>query len=168
MPEKKHTSDELRRASNHLWYEMGMFQGLVLGMGSGIAGEGNVLSNSLVESFAIHVRVLIHFFYTEIPHKDDVLAVHFFHESEDWNKHRPLETEILEVAKTRADKEVAHLTYLRLKVTPEMKTWNFKDIFNDLQRVLDKFIELVPRDNMGDVWDDTIRALNGDSEAADD
>ena len=161
MSKRKHTAKELRGSSNHLWYEMSMLQGLVRGMGSGIAGEGNVISNSLVEAFAIHVRVLIHFFYSDIPRKDDVLAEDFI---ENWSNTRPKITEILKVAKTRADKEVAHLTFARLKVTPEKKPWNFLELSNDLQVVINKFIELVPRDILGESWDDTIKALHDDTE----
>ncbi len=159
MSKRKHTTEELRKSSNHLHYELQMFQGLVRGMGSGIAGERNVISNSLVEAFAIHVRVLIHFFYSS-PIKDDVVAEDFI---ENWEI--PNMTEILEVAKDRADKEVAHLTFARLKVTPDQKGWNFLEISNDLQAVINKFIELVPREILGDRWEDTIGVLIGDDEA---
>ena len=161
MSKRKHTYEELRKSSNHLHYELQMFQGLVQGMASGIAGEKNVISNSLVEAFAIHVRILIHFFYSDNPQKDDVIAGHFI---ENWKTLAPKKTEVLKVAKTRADKEVAHLTFSRLKVTPEKKGWNFVEISNDLQVVINKFIELVPRDILGGRWGDTIRAINSDSE----
>ncbi len=141
-----------------------MYQSLVAGMGSGIAGVG-VINNALLEAFAIHVRVLIHFFYSDNPQKDDVVAEHFFEDSDDWKKQIPPKTEILNAAKKRADKEVAHLTYSRLKVTPEKKPWNFTEISNDLQVVVAKFIELVPRDILGDRWENTISALNGGDEA---
>lgn len=165
MPKRKHTTEELRGSSNHLWYEIWMYQSLVAGMGSGIAGVG-VINNTLLEAFAIHVRVLIHFFYSVNPKKDDVVAEHFFEDSQDWKRQIPPKTEILKAAKKRADKEVAHLTYSRLKVAPEKKPWNFMEISNDLQVVVSKFIKLCPRDILGDRWENTVSALNDNSEGA--
>ena len=73
-----HSIDKLKlqEASNHLWYEIWMFQTLVRGMSSGMAGEG-ALNNAILESFAIHVRALIHFFFDCDGQRDDVLAIHF-------------------------------------------------------------------------------------------
>ena len=51
-----------------------MFERLVQVMSSGIAGI-SIINNALLESFGIHLRVLIWFFYAENPHLDDVIAV---------------------------------------------------------------------------------------------
>lgn len=156
MTRSVRTQEELRQASNHLFYEIWMFQTLAQGMASGIAGQG-AINNSLLESFAIHVRALIGFFYSENPRIDDIIAEDFFPNPVDWQCKRPLKTEILDKAKKRADKEVAHLTYTRLDVTPEQKHWEFLKIFNDLQVPINIFLDNVPTDLLGSNWEDTKR-----------
>ena len=121
MKTKTRTEDQLRQASDHLYYEIMMFKSLAQGMASGIAGN-SVINNALLESFGIHVRALIGSFYAENPRDDDVIAEDFFSDPEDWQDTRPPKTEILEKAKKRADKEFAHLTYARLEVTPEPRS----------------------------------------------
>jgi hypothetical protein len=46
----------------------------------------------------------------------------------------------------RADKEIAHLTYTRLDVTPEKKQWEYLKIFNDLQIPIAIFLDNVSPD----------------------
>jgi len=120
--------EELCEASNHLFYEIWMFQALAQGMSSGIAGIG-AMNNSLLEAFAIHVRALIGFFYSENPRSDDIVAEDFFENEDVWKNLQPAKTETLGTAKKRADKEIAHLTYTRLDVTPEQKPWEYLKIF---------------------------------------
>lgn len=146
--------ERLKEASNHLWYEIWMFQELIKGSSS--TDNNQIITNALLESFAIHVRVLIHFFFNKSGQKDDVLAIHFFSDPSDWLDQSPPYTEILKKAKKRADKEVAHLTYFRQKVTPNKKPWNLIPIAKDLQQTIEKFFDLVSKDLLGERWDKTI------------
>jgi len=154
MAQVSRSYEELREASNHLYYEIWMFQSLAQGMASGIAGAGPI-NNSLLESFAIHVRALIGFFYSENPRTDDIIAEDFFENQNDWQRVRPLKTQILDTAKKRADKEVAHLTYNRLDVTPEQKPWEFLKIFDDLQAPIKIFLDNVSKDLLCSNWEAT-------------
>jgi hypothetical protein len=52
----------------------------------------------------------------------------------------------------RVGKEVAHLTYGRLAVTPEAKLWPFPEIAEALNGVLGVFIDSIPKDLLGDRW----------------
>lgn len=156
MPRSIRSQEELQKASNHLFYEIWMFQTLAQGMALGIAGQG-AINNSLLESFAIHVRALIGFFYAENPRNDDIIADDFFASPSDWQSLRPPKTEILDKAKRRADKEVAHLTYTRLDITPEQKHWDFLKIFNDLQDLIKLFLDNVTTDLLGSKWEDIKR-----------
>lgn len=165
MTARKHSANELRKASDHVWYEMWMFQSLVAGMGSGIAGQG-VINNALLESFAIHLRGLIHFFYAGNPQSDDVVAQDFFEDPETWRSGRPLKNEILQVAKKRADKEVAHLTYSRIDITPEDKLWDFVQLHEELQKAISAFIKDVPRELLGESWKETVERFDAGSESA--
>jgi hypothetical protein len=147
--------EKLKEASNHLWYEIWMFQELVKGPSS--TDSNQIISNALLESFAIHVRALIHFFFDKSGQKDDILALHFFSSPDDWIDQAPPYTDTLKEAKKRADKEVAHLTYTRQKVTPDKKPWQLTPIANDLQHAIEKFFELVPKELLGNRWDQTIK-----------
>ena len=151
------TEEELQQASNHLHYEILMFEALAQSMALGIAGRGNVINSAFLESFTIHVRVLIGFFYSENPREDDIIADDFFSISGEWQSIRPPKTELLDKAKRRADKEVAHLTYTRLDITPEQKNWEFVKIFNDIQVIVEVFLNNVPIDLLGSKWEDIQR-----------
>ena len=128
-----------------------------------IPAEKGWLQNALIESFVIHYRALFDFFYIE-PRSDDASAGHYFDSVEDWAawaEHgwaglRPPETELLQKSRKRAGKEIMHLTYTRLDVTPETKPWRFREITDDLNRVVQTFLDNVPRERLGDHWLQTV------------
>lgn len=92
-----------------------------------------------VESFAIHLRNLINFLYPYAPHDDDVCAKDFFIREENWEEIRPVLSEVLKIAKKRADKEVGHLTTLRQAGTPESKVWDVDGLTAELMPLIDFF-----------------------------
>jgi len=73
MSRKVRTEAELKEVSEHLHYEVCMLTSLARGIASGIAGQGPIL-NALLESFVVHVRVLMDFLYNKSPKPDDVIA----------------------------------------------------------------------------------------------
>lgn len=143
--------EELQESSNHLFYEVWMFTSLANGLASGIAGQGPI-ANALLESFVIHVRAIMDFLYADRPQPDDVIAEDFFASPEQWTRIRPALSESLSQAKRRAGKEIAHLTYARLDVTPETKPWRFSEIANEITTVMDIFLKNVPKENLGSKW----------------
>lgn len=143
---------DLQKASDHFHYEIGMFQNLVRGLASGIAGD-SVINNALLESFGIHTRALLGFFYADNSRDDDVIADDFFSEPTEWQSIRPPITEILENARKRTDKEIAHLTYRRIEISPKEKGWDIILIHSDLEKVIDIFLNSVEPDLLGDLWD---------------
>ena len=154
MTRPTRSSEDLRQASDHLYYEISMYQMLVQGMISGIAGR-SAINNALLKSFAIHLRALIGFFYSENPRNDDIIAEDFFANQSDWINLRPAKTKVLERAKKRADKEVAHLTYVRLGITPDQKNWYFEEVYKDIQTLIEIFLKSIPRDLLGSRWDNS-------------
>jgi len=121
-------------------------------LASGIAAQG-WLVNALLESFVIHFRALLDFFYPpENVKKDDVLAGDYFDDSDGWEEIRPQPSKVLNRAKIRAHKEVAHLTYARLDVTPETKGWAFIEIANEINKLMDVFLKHAPRNRLGSLW----------------
>ena len=117
-----------------------------------ICGE-DWLVNALLESFVIHFRALLDFFYPPANVKnDDVLAGDYFDDSEAREKIRPQLSEALSRAKTRVHKEIAHLTYARLDVTPEKKGWAFIELANEMKNVMEIFLRGVPNTRLGSRW----------------
>ena len=148
------SKEDLQQASNALYYEIGMFEMLTKGMTSRIAGQ-SVINSALLESFIIHLRVLIDFFYSDSQNKDDIIANDFFSNPDDWIKLRPQKTKLLVRSKKRADKEVAHLTYTRLGITPDEKNWYFEDVYKDMQTLVELFLKSISKDLLGSRWDDS-------------
>ena len=106
-----------------------------------------VLHNALIESFALHARVLLDFFYgsAKSRNQDDVLAEHFFHDAEIWHAKRPhLSDDDRKLIKRRVGKEIAHLTYARQMVDPEDKPWPITDIVDVIDAAANKFFDLAP------------------------
>ncbi len=115
------------------------------------AGAG-VLNNAILKSFAVHVRGLIFFLFPENPKPDDVLATHFVSDPAAFEAARGLKSEILKKAQSRAGKEVAHLTYERLKVTAETKPWPFVEIATEVNRVMKIFLQHADQSKLSEAW----------------
>lgn len=128
-----------------------MFRALSQGLLSGIAGQG-ALANAILESFIIHVRGLILFFYAKGPREDDVVSEDFFENPEQWTGIRPKQSELLLEAEKRANKEMAHLTYARLDVTPDRKHWPILEISKEIDNAIEVFIRNAAKDRLGKTW----------------
>jgi hypothetical protein len=151
MARNKRPLAELREASRHLHYEITMFHAAAEGLRCGLFGNGPI-TNVLLESFAVHVRNLIDFLYSEQPRADDVVAEDFVAETLQWPQIRPTMSDVLLRAKRRADKEIAHLTYTRLAVTSDAKPWPFVQIFGEITSVFKLYMENVDRERLDKVW----------------
>jgi hypothetical protein len=92
---------------------------------------------AVIESFALHVRNMIDFFFAKHPQATDVIAGHFF---DDWETTRPALSVALETARGRASREVAQLTTLRIAGTPVNKLWQPQPLLTELRSVIGKFL----------------------------
>lgn len=153
------SAKELQAVSHHLHYEVWMLQSTANGLGSGVFGWKNTIANSLLEAFALHLRVVIDFLYPRGRglKDDDVLASDFFDSPEQWCKIRDghinkESRKALMDARDRADKEMAHLTYSRLKVTETQKNWYFVKIADEAQAAIKVFTENVSKERLGPEW----------------
>lgn len=142
--------EELKRTSSHLYYEFSMFISLTQEMFKGYS-PGTV-NNALLQSFALHVRNLIDFLYNDKHQPDDVYAGDYFDTPEKWQQLRLAITPGLTKAKKRANKEVAHLTYSRLKVTQEEKIWAFVELSGEMIKAFDPFVTNVDRSLLDPEW----------------
>jgi hypothetical protein len=118
----------------------------------GVAGE-SIINNALLESFAVHARVLLDFLYTDSPrYDDDVVASDFFTKPEEWGDIRPEKSEKLDNIHHRVGKEVAHLTYTRQLLTEEMKQWNPAELGDEILEICNLFMKSMPQHLHGQKW----------------
>jgi hypothetical protein len=136
---------ELSEAFDHLSYEIDMLQAADMAMRSGLFPPGQLL-NALLESFVIHARALLHFLDPVSPAKGDVLAVDFILDPETWEAAKgELPKELIQV-RQRANKHVAHMTYDRLSVADEARSWDTGAISKELTVRLVEFVRYMRPD----------------------
>jgi hypothetical protein len=144
MGRKKHTTADLLAASEHLDYEILMLTAVANALDSGIS----VLSpmhNALVESFAIHLRNLADFLWPGNPDNDWVVAPDYFDDPKEWqDSWKPIPTR-LRTARIRAAKEIAHLTYGRIKLTSSTKEWDYVGLRDEIVESLAEFVSKVDK-----------------------
>lgn len=139
------SSEDPKEAFEHLAYEIEMLYLVAQELQKDWTGK-QVLQYALLESFAIHTRVLNDFFYSEKRKKrDDIIAVRF---SPTWEK-PPEKTPILRKASCRVNKEVAHLTYDRLWKSLPAKEWMIWETTIELLSVALKFFNSVDEKYFG-------------------
>lgn len=108
----------------------------------------NGLQFMVLESFVIHLRNLITFLYPYTKRQEDVCAEDYFTNKEIWNNLRPQINPVLELAKTRADKEVGHLTTSRQFGIPESKKWDVASLTDEVMPILKLFCESADKINV--------------------
>ena len=130
---KIRTNEELKKVSEHLYYEIWM-----LNETSQLSDSNTVKNNALIESFSIHARVLLDFLYKTQGRPDDTFATDFFDDPQKWQDYIQEKAEVLSEIKRRVAKEIVHLTYKRLEVTPEEKKWDRPQICEDINEIFKK------------------------------
>jgi hypothetical protein len=125
-----------------------MMDRVASGLASGVFGEGPV-ANALLESFTLHARGLLQFFFPKAPRDDDVLAQDYFGGKPAWEDVRGDMPPALSQIDFRVGKEVAHLTYARLSVRDEAKGWDIREIAAALTDVAVAFRTHVNPDALG-------------------
>lgn len=109
----------------------------------------------ILESYAIHLRNLINFFYPPIRIRDtDVCAKDFFIEEATWGTKRPELSATLRKAKDRADKEVSHLTTLRKNANDNDKSWDVKPLTYEIMPVFNLFCKSTDKVELVSLVDD--------------
>ncbi len=149
MARKKRTKEELIKSSDHLHYELWMFQSLANIMTSNLFGAGPI-NNSVLEAFIIHTRNLIYFLFAENPNNDHVVASDFI---ANWKELCPEKSYFLQKSERRSHKEIAHLSYDRQKVTPEDKPWDYIRVEHEIMEIFRLFWEHVPKELLGSRWE---------------
>jgi hypothetical protein len=139
-----HSPDELRDVSKHLLYEIQMF-GMTMTMLAAFEGidpgsARTTMRNALMESWALHVRNLLAFLYDDRPARDDAVAGDFI---EGWREKRGTKAALLGLAQAKTSKEMAHLSYVRARLTEDERRWHHAPIIVELVKPLHLFVDEV-------------------------
>ena len=104
--------------------------------------ECNTEINMALETFVIHWRALIEFFYTEGKKwPDDDMRAYDFTDKNRWKEARGNIPSCINNLNRRAGKEMAHLTSSRKYGTPPEKKWPYKDMKKHLEGVIKLFVK---------------------------
>ena len=126
-------------------------------------GIEKLIENALIESCAIHSRALVKFLYpfesTRPPKPTDAIADDFFVTPNEWKNACPKIPKELDYDTfgKYADKQIAHIIYS----DEDKYQWNFTLIANALQPILEKFVELVQPEQLGDRWSSQLKHQTG-------
>lgn len=114
-----------------------------------------VAKNATVESFAIHTRALLQFFFSEEFRTlgTDTVADEFFDSSESWRKIRAQDwdDELAEL-RDRVGREIAHITSFRNVYPIEDKLWSVREILLEIAGLAKRFLDAVPEHFRPDGW----------------
>lgn len=142
----KITKTILKTASEHVFYEIWMFLAVIKELAVMPQISENIFCrNVFLESFVIHLRNILNFFYTPTKNrvKDDILAEDFLKDIKKFKKGiTPFF--LLSYTKTRIDKQLAHLTYHRSRYNKRTKPWQFGKLYSQLYQTIVAFYESLP------------------------
>lgn len=146
-PRKERTITELCKITDRLFYEWDM---LTISAQELQDITDKFLESVFIESGAIHSRAPVKFLYSSNSMSDDAIAEDFFINAKLWTDARsPMPADLTyENFVKFANRQIAHIVY-----TDEDKhQWNFTAIAEALQPTLEKFIESIRQDQLGERW----------------
>jgi hypothetical protein len=157
LPNSLSDQELLTYADEHIDYEINMLVRTVAIMGSLVAvvEKGDIAktcNNAFLSSFSMHARNLIDFLYLRSLRKDrptDIIVQDYIDEISLVN-HLPPITPLLEQTKTKADKQVAHLTFDRIAYEKSGKGWNFVQIATDIMKAFRAIAPVFPEARVSD------------------
>ena len=122
----------LEYSGEHLLHELTMLWELAQALPR---RKASTETSALVESFGVHLRNLIDFFYRP-GRLDDVTAQDFLDAATVW---KPSEPASLTDAHRRANKELSHLTQSRKSGTPPEKEWDTIGLAKEIEVIAKDF-----------------------------
>lgn len=127
-----------KELGEHLKYEIWMFRETCGQLN--LCQKTHFERNLLLESLPTHIRILTNFFYGEKKYCNDLVAQDFLPNNVNWMNERPPQTKLLNDAKNKADKQLAHLSRWRVKIEKDNKKgWDWQGIGEDIEKVIKNF-----------------------------
>lgn len=126
-------------SGEHLYYELRMLYGVTLTLWKGTSNF--YIYNALLEAFVLHASIIIDFFYRPPVEDDDARAVHYVRDIKAWRSALPPLSEEFKKFIHKRNKEVVHLSYKRLEVTPEEKRWGSRRLTKQIKKIVNLFLD---------------------------
>ena len=134
------TIDELRDFSGeHLNYEINMLYQTTIRLA--LRQTDQVIAFALLESFGIHVVIVLNFLLNKDIRTGDAAANDYVKDKNNWRNINSKYRKELDFLFWRRNKELAHLSYERRNVKPDMKDWNSLAITREISDLIDLFID---------------------------
>lgn len=153
MQRTSRTQTELHADSRTLLYEFDMLCGTADQLTRLDRTGQRIAYNATIESFAVHCRALISFFFDHLnanARDTDVIAVDFFTVSNRWALPNGIGS-FLRTAKDQASKQIAHITTDRRNLNSlggKDANWKVSDIVQSICIVMSSFLAAAPDQNM--------------------
>jgi hypothetical protein len=130
-------------ARRHLTYEIKMLRETAAALrGEGIGPRS--FRNALLETFLIHYRNLLDFFYADqrrsLSH--DVRAADYVIDPKRWRERRPHMDKEATSNRERVNAQLAHLTYRRLRYN--QRNWADRRMIQQIEALIESFAEQLP------------------------
>jgi hypothetical protein len=97
--------------------------------------DAPMLKEAIFLSFFVHARVLIHFFQNTRGRRDDVFSSDF--------GFPPVKLPLPADVNTRFGKDMMHITWKRLRHTPESKPWPIPETYSAIKPTANAFVDHV-------------------------
>jgi hypothetical protein len=150
MARSPRTQAELHADSRTLLYEFDMLCGTAAQLAGIDRTRQRIAYNSTVESFALHCRGLIAFFFDHNPRYDtDAVAADFFSVPDYWASLHNL-SQFLADAQNQAHKQIAHMTTVRRNLNAsggKDGIWQISDIVQEICKLVAEFLATAPDQN---------------------
>jgi hypothetical protein len=122
--------EDLQNIRKDLDYEIAMFRTASRVLHFKLLGSEGFFHNAILESFLLHTRNLIDFFFGKDV-DDDVVATHFLDHPKEIMK-----PDVLDISR-KINKKLAHLTWTRIK--EEKTEWQITEIATAMNTIIDQF-----------------------------
>lgn len=142
-PDDRSEAELLEMARRHLGYEIKMLRETAAALqGKGIGPRS--FRNALLETFLIHYRNLLDFFYADKKHwlRHDVKAADYVADAREWRARRPRMDKEASSNRERVNAQLAHLTYRRLRY--DQRNWSDRRMLRQIEELLDGFVCQLP------------------------
>ena len=142
---------ELHADSLALLYEFEMLCGTAAQLVGLDRTQQRIAYNSTVESFAVHCRALVAFFFDPTTtHDTDVIAADFFSVPDQWLLAHNING-FLRAVRVQANKQIAHITTERRNLNAsggKDGVWQISDIVQAICRLMADFLATSPDQNL--------------------
>jgi hypothetical protein len=146
---RKPGSDELKKASEHLLYEVRMLERATREIADAQPCEAK---NAWIESFLVHARLLAHFLgwnRRSPPKTDDVIVEDY--QVTSWTSSS--EPPAIATMREPINKRIVHLSYGRTHSPADGFAWDFTGIANALLGRIAEFVRCVDGPKLCENWD---------------